>query len=183
MTIFAGRTSAFFAIDVPADAVGASGLPSENLEVTISAPAGNPIFGATAQTLVANSQPVSGNPAVPVLEDLTPLGTFTGSGTAYTLNLGRLPFGDMPQIELAVVNAATAPANDLAGTFTTSGSAVDFGGDGRLPILRRANYGKHHCYPTTGSLGFNSATLTFAPEEFNASGYEAQLSDITLTVE
>jgi hypothetical protein len=182
VTISAGQTGGQFEIDVAANALGTQ--PSETLAVQISAPDGNPIFAVTGETVVTDSLPVPGNAPAPVLEDLTNLGTFTQSGNAYTLDLGTVPLSAVPQIQFALANNATAPADGLAGSFSvTSGSGVDFVGDGAISDLPAGQvYQGLSAIIESGNPGSNSETLTFAPKEFNASGYSAQLPDVTLTI-
>ena len=182
VTIPAGQTTGQFTIEVPANALGAQ--PSENLGVQITAPSGTEVLGATAETVVANDQPEPGNPAAPILEDLGDVGTFTQNGNAHTLNLGTLPFGDMPEIEFPIVNAASAPGNELTGGFTvTAGSGVAFSGDTTFAALAPGQvYTGLVGTIESGILGANSETLTFTPQELNASGYQAVLPNLTLTI-
>ena len=167
---------------MPANALGTQ--PSENLGVQITAPSGTEVLGATAETVVANDQPEPGNPAAPILLDLGDIGTFTQNGNAYTLNLGTLPFGDMPEIELPIVNETSAPGDELTGGFAvTAGSGVAFSGDTTFATLAPGQaYTGLIGTIDTGVLGANSETLTFTPQELNASGYQAVLPNLTLTI-
>ena len=171
-----------FTIDLPSNALGTQ--PSENLDVQIGSQGGSPIFAATATSVVANSQPEPGNPAVPLLEDVTDPGALQQVGNAYTLDLGTLPVGDMPEINFAIANNTGAPADDLTGGFVvTTGSYVVFNGDTTFAALAPGQvYSAILASVDTGSLGSNSETLTFTPQELNASGYTAVLPAITLTI-
>ena len=182
VTISSGGTAAEFSIDVPANALGAE--PSQNLEVQISSTDETPVLAADAESTIVNNQPEPGPSAVPTLGDPANLGIFTSAGNAYTLDLGAVPQGAEPQIQIAIANDASAPADELSGNFIVGpGNSITFGGDGTLsPIAAGQIYEGLVATLQTGNLGANSQTLTFTPQDLNDSGYSALLSDLTLTI-
>jgi hypothetical protein len=186
VTITAGQTIAPITIDLPQGALGAS--PSDNLEVQVSDGAGISVFAPTAQTEVANNVPTAGSPAIPVFGELSGGGTlsFNASTNTYTLDLGALEQGSAQNpIVIGVGNAATAPADALGGAFTAPlGSGFIVAGDDLTsPIQPGANYQGLFFTVKTDTLGANSVTQGFDPEDVNDSGYSAALSPITLTIE
>ncbi|HEY1935885.1 MAG TPA: Hint domain-containing protein [Acetobacteraceae bacterium] len=110
------------------------------------------------------------------------IGTLTGSGTNYTLNLGTLVASETAA--LAVINTATGLADALSGSFQAiaspgfSNAGIDaFAGLGAgqsdtLPAITLS--------PAAG--GTLSETLILSPTGSNASGYSEALPAITLTV-
>src|SRR4029077_2165402 len=110
-----GVTSGQFTIQVPQGALGLSA--SKNVAVEISTPTTIPVFASTATEAV--TQGLAAPPATPQLEYLTNFGNFTHSGNNYTLDLGAVQFGEsLPTLQFGIVNAATAPADQLTGTFS-----------------------------------------------------------------
>jgi hypothetical protein len=181
VTIPAGQTGSQFTVDVPAGALG--NQPSAILEVQITDP-NNPIFASTAQTTIINGTPTAGTPAVAQLALLTNIGTFTQNGNDYTLNLGTVVQGEaLPALQFALVNAASAPADSLSGTFSESGVGFAVSGSS-LPTAVAAGQSYNGLQVTmeTGVLGANQETITFNPEDTNASGYSASLPTLTLTI-
>ena len=183
VTIPAGSTSVQFTVNLPQGALGA--VPNENLEVQISTPNGQPIFAPTAQTRVVNNQPEAGAPALPQLAYLGNVGAFTQNGNSYTLDLSAVKDQYVPPLQFAVLNAATAPADDLGGSFappTGNGFAV-IGNTLSSPLLPGQSYdGLTVTASTTTSAGAHSETLVFHPKDVNDSGYSASLPDVTLTI-
>jgi hypothetical protein len=118
-------------------------VPSSTLEVQISTPNGEPVFASSAQTTIVNDQPVRGRSAGPAIATLAEVGTFSQSGSAYTLDLGTLTQGQaLPALGFAIENVANAPADELAGTFSTVGTgAFTVTGNGPLvPIAAEGSY-------------------------------------------
>ncbi len=185
VTIAAGQTTAQFTINVPQGALGTD--PSDILQVQVSDPDSVPIFAPTAQTEVVNNEPEPGNLAVPELAYLGNVGTFTFDATTntYTLDLGGLTQGQsLVAAEFAVVNAATAPSDDLGGTFTPPvGTGFIVTGD-NLPSPLGAGQVYQGLYTSinTADLGSNTMSLTFDPTDVNDSGYSADLTPITLDI-
>ena len=181
--IAAGQTSADITIEVLANALGSQ--PSSNLQVTITPTGGEPVVGGSAQTLITNPSPTAGNPAKPLVEQLSGNGTLTGSGTQYVLNLGTaVQNGGALFANLGIANDATIPADDLAGLFTISNFAqflntgfdpfsnVAVGAADRSPVLALK----------TDTIGTFTETIDVAPQDTNATGYSQVLNDITITV-
>ena len=183
VTISQGSATAQITIDVPAGALGA--LPSENLEVQVSAPGGQPVVAPIAQTEIINNNVEPGVAALPELQYLGNVGTFTHVGNAYTLDLGSVAQAAvLHSLQFAVVNAATAPADDLTGTFgPPTGNGYSVAGTAiPTPIQAGQSYQGLYVIPTPNSLGAHDITLSFTPDDVNASGYSQTLAPITLTV-
>jgi autotransporter passenger strand-loop-strand repeat protein len=185
VVIVAGQTTAQITIDLPQGALGAN--PDENLQVQVSTPGALPIFAPTAQTEVVSDQPTAGNPAAPVLAYLGNVGTFTfNAGTnTYTLNLGNLTQGAaVVAAEFAVVNAATAPSDNLGGTFTppTGKGFIVTGDNLPSPLAAGGVYQGLYASINTAGLGANTMSLTFDPTDVNDSGYSKALTPITLDI-
>ena len=111
--------------------------------------------------------------------------TLTGSGTAYTLNFGLRTLGEaFPQVQLRLRNAAAAPADTLAGSFTTN--APDFvlsgfntingiaAGQDSTPMIVSLQ---------TDVLGEFSQTITLDPRSQNGSGFDGPLPPVTITLQ
>jgi hypothetical protein len=107
-------------------------------------------------------------------------------GGTYVLDLGTLTQGQtVPIITLALGNAATAPADDLSGTFDVPlGIGFSVTGDS-LPsaLIPGAHYGGIEVTADTATIGVHSETLVFAALDVNDSGYRAALSPVTLVLE
>ena len=186
VTIAAGQTSAQFTVDVPQGALGAT--PNENLQVQVSSPGSAvPIFAPTAQTEVVNNLPEPGNQAVPELAYLGNAGAFSfdAATNTYTLNLGGVTQGSaLLAAEFAVINAATAPSDNLTGTFSAplgTGFIVT-GNDLASPLGAGQVYQGLYASINTSELGSNGMSLTFNPEDVNDSGYSAALTPLTLKI-
>ena len=125
------------------------------------------------------------NYAVAAVEDTGGAGTLTGSGSAYTLNLGTVALnGTAITADLGVINAAVGPADLLGGTFTASGSTA-FTNSGTAAFSGLAA-GQADTSPTvtlnTGTAGVFTETLVVASTGSNASGYSGALTPETITV-
>ena len=111
-------------------------------------------------------------------------GTLIQNGNNYSLNLGTLVQGEqMPVLQFALINAASAPADSLSGSFSTDG--VGFGVSGAAlpgPIAAGQSYNGLQVTVETGVYGANQETITFNPTDVNASGYSASLPAVTLTI-
>ena len=181
-TILAGQTSAQFTIDVPQGALGQS--PSATLEVSIAAPGGVPLLTSTGQATVV--QPEPGPAPVPELSYLGTIGTFVAnSSTSYTLDLGAIQLGEpVLPLQFSIANAATAPADQLTGTFTVDPvMGFEVTGDQiPAPIDADQSYAGLYASVDPDKFGDNSETITFDPIDANASGYSAPLPAITLTI-
>jgi hypothetical protein len=122
---------------------------------------------------------------VPVITDLTNLGTFTHIGNNYTLDLGTVQYGEpLPAIQFAIENAGTAGVDNLGGTFvapTVAGFSV---AGASLPQALGAgqSYDGLNVSVNYIKFGQNEQTVTFDPQDSNATGFSAALQPITLTV-
>lgn len=111
VTIVAGQTLVPFTIDLPQGALGST--PSEDLQVQVSDTADVPVFAPLAQTEIVNSVSTAGSPPIAEFSELGGGGTlsFDAGTNTYTLALGDIAEGASPAtVEMAVLNAATAPA-------------------------------------------------------------------------
>ncbi len=183
VTIAAGQTLAAFTIDVPQGALGTN--PGEALQVQISGPTSDPVFAPTAQTTIVNATPEPGPAPVPRFVLLTNFGTLMQSGGTYTLALGTLPQGaPLPQLQFALDNEATAPADNMTGTFATpSGIGFNVTGATTPPqIVPGGSYNGLSVGIDTGIYGSNSETISFTPQDVNPSGFTATLPALTLLV-
>ena len=181
VVISAGQTSAHFTIILPLGALGAQ--PNESLEVGISS-GGQPIFAPTATAVVVNSQSEPGVQAVPALAQVSPIGSLTQNGNAYTLNLGAVMQGaPLPSIKLALSNSAAGPADELTGIFSTgAGAGFNLSAIGAITPLAAGQSDWFYVTADNSALGTNSETFTFSPTDTNASGYSAILPNLTLTI-
>jgi hypothetical protein len=184
VTIAAGQTIVPFTIDVPQAALGTA--PNAKLEVQITSPSGAAVFTPSATAEIVNPAAEPGAAAIAALRQLTSYGTLTQQSGGYVLNLGTLPLGAAtPVIQLAVANAAAAPADDLSGAFAAPvGSGFVVAGDS-LPAVIAAGqeYDGLSVTAATSEAGAHQETLTFSPRDVNDSGYSAALPKITLTIE
>ncbi len=181
ITIPAGQISGQFTIAVPSGALGLN--PISSLAVRVSATDGTTLFAPTAQTTIV--QAIPGPPAIPVIADITNFGSFSGSGTSYTLDLGEIQYGEpVPDIHLKILNAAAAPSDRLSGTigvapvegFTVAGTT--------LPAPLGGGESWQNLTVTVNSIKFgpNDETITFNPVDSNITGFSQALAPITLTI-
>jgi von Willebrand factor type D domain len=139
--------------------------------------------------------PAPGTPPVPNLVNLTPFGNFTqdpNHPNNYTLDLGAVQLGEvLPPLQFSIENTATAPADQLTGTFSVASVAgyVVSGASIPSPIDAGQSYDGLTVQLNTGLLantsikvGANSETITFNPVDTNPSGFSAPLPPITLTI-
>ena len=185
VTIAAGQTLVPFTIDLPQGALG--NAPSDNLQVQVSDTAAVPVFAPLAQSEVVNNAPEAGTPPIAQFSELTGGGTlsFDAGTNTYALALGDIDEGTSPAtVDMAVLNAATAPADSLSGAFTAP-LGTGFGVTGNFltsPIAAGAMYQGLDFTVKTNALGANSLTLSFDGEDVNDSGFSAAVTPITLTI-
>jgi hypothetical protein len=190
-TIAAGATEATVTVDVPANAVGT--LADEWLMVTITAEGSNVVYNPTAQTELLNSSPVAGPAAQPVIELLTTpqalalqtAPTLAQAGSVYTLDLGDVARGAaLPEFQFAIANAATQGADALSFLFKTiTGTGFSVSAGTPPPSLAGgSSFQTLYFIPDTGTLGAQSESLVLGEADINASGYDAALPNLTLTV-
>ncbi len=167
-TATAGMKSGTVTVDLQSDGTGIDGFGPTDL-------------GDQAVTVTATVN----NYAAAAIEEISGGGTWSQSGTSYTLNLGTVAQGVSPlAIDLGVLNAAVGPADLLSGSFVTSGgSAFTLSGFGAFSGLAA---GQADTTPmvtiATGTTGTFSETITVDPTGSNASGYSAGLASETLTI-
>ena len=136
---------------------------------------------AVASNPIAISATVD-NYASAALEALGGTGTFSGSGTSYTLDLGTLLTGET--FNLGVLNAAVGQADVLNGSFAITGDSA-FSNNG-FNSFSNLTAGQTESGLQIGlgldQSGTFSETITLSPTGSNASGYSGALAPITLTV-
>ena len=128
------------------------------------------------------------NYAVAKITEISGGGTLSGSGTAYTLNLGTLNIWSAAQsVVLGVQNAATGQADLLEGSFAIQppAGADPFGGSGTTPFGGVAA-GQVASGPSimlnTGTVGSFAETVVLTGTGYNAGGYSGVLAAQTVTV-
>lgn len=125
------------------------------------------------------------NYAVAAIEELSGGGSFTQTGTRYTLNLGTVAAGAAPiTVDLGILNNVAGPADLLSGNFATTGStAFTLAGFGAFSGLAA---GQADTQPSVvfnpGAAGTFTETITLDPTGSNASGYSNPLAAETLTI-
>ena len=145
------------------------------------------IDGLGTTALTPQTVPVSivvENPATPVFQDVSNVGTFGGSGTAYTLNLGTLTLGSGPlTVDLGLINQTTGPADTLTGTLTATGSSAFL--NSGLASIGTLAAGQSDLAPaitlSTGTAGAFAETITLTGTGTDPGGTIALPKD-TLTV-
>ena len=162
----------------------------EDLELQIAAPSGPPILAATATTEIdeagSGAGGQAGAPAQAELSYLGDVGTLIDDGGgSYTLDLGAVQYGErIPQLQFAITNAATAPADQLSGTFDVSevtGFTVN-GASLSAPIAAGQSYMGLTGVLNEDKFGDNEETIVFHPQDVNGTGYSKTLPDIKLTI-
>ena len=146
------------------------------------------IDGLGTAALASEAVPVSitvDNYANPVFEDLSANGTFSGSGAAYTVNLGTIALNANPfTVNLGVLNSVSGPADFVAGTLSAVGSSA-FINSGLASIgtlaAEQADVSPSITL-STGTAGTYSETIVLAGTDGNAGGYSSVLPADTLTV-
>jgi hypothetical protein len=185
VTIAAGQTMTPFTIDLPQGALGTAA--TAGLVVQVAGPDGSTDFVPQATATVVNAQPEPGAAPVPLLAKLSMGGTLTeNSATSYTIDLGALALGqNVLPVQLAVENAATAPADAMGGTFSPPAGNGFLVTGNSLPnaIAAGESYTGLYISPQTTQRGTFSETFTFTPTDTNASGFSASLAPITVTVD
>ena len=124
------------------------------------------------------------NYAKPTLGKTSGAGTFSGSGTSYTLAFGTVAqFSANPTALLNLLNDTLAPADTLAGTWTVVAS--NFVTSGFTPfsgIAAGSSLGGLSVALDTTNQGVFAGTITLAPRSQNSSGYNGALSNVTLNL-
>jgi hypothetical protein len=152
---------------------------------------GSGIDNLGSTTLAAQTIDVTGtinNYVTAQFEELSGGGTFSQSGSDYTLDLGTLAAGSgSAEINLGVLNAAIGPADFLSGSFVaTSPSGTDpFSNNGLNPFTGLAagqDYTGASIVVDTSDIGTFSETIALDPTGYNPGGYLAGLGAEMLTI-
>jgi hypothetical protein len=125
------------------------------------------------------------NYATAAIEEMSGGGTFTQSGSVYTLNLGTVEIGTAaPTVDLGVLNAASGLADLLSGSFGASGASA-FTNTG-LSGFSGLGAGQADTAPSiilsTATAGMFTESITLNSAGSNSSGYSGTLAPETLTV-
>jgi hypothetical protein len=148
--------------------------PGVNLAPDLSEDPGLDVFMNEAEAVVGSTSPSitidRAAVAAPVLSEASGGGTFTQSGTAYTLDLGTLALGAATTATFSLANTAAAPADSFDGMFSTpSGSGFTITGASLpQPVAAGGSYAGLSFTATTGAPGTYSETITFAPRDATA---------------
>jgi hypothetical protein len=115
-------------------------------------------------------------------------GTLTGGGSAYTLDFGTVAGGTSPEAMLAFLNnnpLSQQLFTDLlsSGGTVTSGSGFAIAGDSVSDLPGGDLQGGFDVTMDTSHPGPLDEVLTFDVGSSNASGYNAVIGDVTLTLE
>ncbi len=175
---------------------GASGTVSFGLSTAASGVvSGSAVLGFTSHDanladLAMNGGTVTvsatvDNYATAQVEDVGGVGTLTGSGTNYALNLGGVLQGGTALVgDLGVLNAASGLADLLAGTFAVTGAST-FNNTGLTAGFSGLGAGQDErnqiIVLNTGTAGVFTETIVLTPTGSNAN-YLAVLAKETITV-
>ncbi len=166
-TIAAGTVTGTASLSLVSDGTGIDSLPPTSL---------------TGQTITVTG--TVDNYAVPAFRQTTSLGTFSSSGSAYTLNLGPVVAGSNVTVKLAALNAAAGIADLLAGSFAIAGSPA-FANSGFAAFSGLGAGAADNALSVTLSTvtaGQYSETITLSGTGSNASGYSGAVAPVTLTI-
>ncbi len=183
VTIAAGATSTSLTIAVP---TSIGDVAAETLAITISSPSGAAIAAPLAQVELVNAATVAGVAAIPLFEDASRIGSLTGSGTLFTLNLGTFAEGTIPSgLAVDIVNGGSGQANSLYGLLGETGNGViSFaGGLGPIVGLGAGASDQLNFNLDTSNTGAVSEILTFSANQLNDSGFNASLGVYTLAID
>ncbi len=112
-------------------------------------------------------------------------GTFTGSGTAYTLNLGTALEGEAAlSVQLLVANEATGPADTLSGDVSplSASGFVNTGNGAFTGLAAGGTLALQTITLSTGGTGSFSENFVLDTTDSNAGGYSSVEAATTLTV-
>ena len=183
VTIAAGQTSATFTVTLAANVLGAAAAAA--LQVVIAPEGGETVFAPLAQTEITNATPTQGNPAQPLIEQISGNGSLSGGGTSYVLNLGTVEqFANPLLATWGVVNNGVVPADLLSGSFTLNGAAP-FENSGLAPFTP-IGAGAADKAPVvellTSAVGTFTETVVLTPTDSNGTGFSGSLAPVTLEV-
>lgn len=166
---------------------GSAGTRSGTATVALTSVAAS---NGASTALSSQNVSVSGtvnNYAVAQLSKVSGAGTFSGGGTAYTLNLGALDYrSGVVSAILKALNAAAGPADLLSGQFSVlSGSGFDLTGFGGFSGLAagQSSGDLGIALNTDRPAGALTETIELIPTGSNDSGYSAAQTPIILTLE
>lgn len=149
---------------------------------------GSPIAGLSPLALTGGSIAVTGQVNEFANADVVKLmgaGTLTPTGpNEYSLDFGTLVQGNGTfTAELGVLNDVAAPADDLNGSFSTSGAGFAFTGFAPFVDLAAGQtQGGLQVGFSTASVGMFSGQILLDPVGTNASGFSGALSQITVNL-
>ena len=184
VTIAAGQTSAVFTVALPANVLGTT--PDQELQVVITPTGGESVFAPLAETEILATTPTEGNPAQPLVEQLSGTGTLTASSpTAYILNLGTTVEYSNPLLAgLGVLNNGVIPSDLLSGSFIVNGS-TQYDNSGFAPFTP-IGAGVADTAPElellTNQIGTFTETLTLSPTDSNLTGFTTSLAPVQVVV-
>ena len=166
-TTTAGTKSGTSTLGLVSNGTGSSGLTNTTLS--------SQVISATGTV---------NNYAVPVFAKDSGAATFSGSGTAYTVNFGRRTLGESsPTVILRLINDVAAPADTLAGSFVTAAPDFTFSGFGAFNnVAAGQSQTGLSISLQTDTLGTFSQTVTLNSSGQNVSGYNGALAPITITL-
>jgi hypothetical protein len=177
VTLESGVSLVSFNVPVPLELR----LPTESLEVQISSPPAETLTYASnsATETLYSAVPVEGTDAAPSLYLASGIGTLTGSGTDYTLNLGDVGAdGTTPDV-IGIQNDGPGYADALNGVLFENGP-FQLGGNTFFTEIGGGGASNFTIAAST-QLGSEVGTVVISPSENNSSGYQAVLPSITLT--
>ena len=181
VTLATGVTSQAFVVKLPG---GIGVRPDGEVEVAISSADDDLISASLASTTVINSQPIAGPPAVAEVSEISGGGKLIQNASGWTLQLNLAQASTSSPIELAVENAATAPADLLSGTITATSSAGFT--TGLSDAFANLAAGQINDFltlaPVTTTPGIYSITVKLSSYDVNDSSYSEALPTQTLTV-
>ena len=116
---------------------------------------------------------------------------FSGDGnlseqtpTHYLLNLGTFNVGDPASITLSLLNSVSTPADNLAGTFATSGAKYQYAGFGAISpaIAPGGSLDSLNVSLDTSTDGSFGGQVVFSPLSQNAAPFSGPLAGITIDI-
>ena len=136
-----------------------------------------------SQTLSVTAQ--VNNYAVAKFNKVSGSGTFSSSGTSYSLDLGTVPMNSTsPQAQLSLLNNVLTPADTLAGGYTIVASHfITSGFTSFTGLTAGSSLTSLLVGLDTSTVGSFTGTITLAPRSQNTSGYDGALSNVVLNLQ
>jgi hypothetical protein len=155
--------------------VAQSGIAVATVGLNVMQNEAPPVLGSTSPSITIDRSAV----ADPMLTKTSGGGTLAQDGDAYTLDLGTLTQDDAAAAVLALVNAASAPADSFDGVFSTrSGNGfVLTGATLAAAIAAGQSQGGITFTADTSTPGIHSETITFAPRDTTATPAQVTVPD------